>query len=127
MEEDLSQYRVMSFETIKKMTPEEFRIYYADKQTEEDIAEAYEVASRADAWFYDIIYDYAEGTPEHLSAVEISNEWSDLYDEWQEKIFNILRSEGVVIPKSGQISVLTPFMERNGYYNSGGWWIKEKK
>ena len=39
-------------------------------------------------------------------------------------IYEILRSDGIEIPKNRQIIVLEPFMKRNGYRNGNGWWIK---
>lgn len=35
-----------------------------------------------------------------------------------------LFNEGITIPKTYQIEVLIPFMERNGYIYYGGWWYK---
>ena len=34
--------------------------------------------------------------------------------------------EGVTIPEKGQLAVIAPFMERYGWIDSAGWWIKEK-
>ena len=36
-----------------------------------------------------------------------------------------LQSEGVSIPQAGRIAVLSPFMERNGFYDGDGWWIAQ--
>lgn len=53
----------------------------------------------------------------------ITDAWGELMDKLKEEIFVILRSEGIDIPERGQISVLKPFMERNGYYDGSGWWL----
>ena len=46
----------------------------------------------------------------------------------KDKIFAVLVNEEITIPKTGQITVLIPFMERNGYYEGNGWWfLKEGK
>ena len=42
----------------------------------------------------------------------------------EEKIYVILRSEGITIPDEGRIDVLEVFMERNGYKDRGGWWVR---
>ena len=47
-------------------------------------------------------------------------------DEYEERIFVILRSEGIEIPKTGRIKILEPFMKTNGYRDGNGWWIKDK-
>jgi hypothetical protein len=44
-------------------------------------------------------------------------------DEMQDRIFDILKTEHIHIPRTGQRDVLKPFMERNGYYNGNGWWV----
>ncbi|MDD7595726.1 MAG: hypothetical protein SOV18_04955 [Eubacteriales bacterium] len=44
---------------------------------------------------------------------------------YEAQIYGILKSEGVVIPEHGQINVLIPFMERNGYEDCTGWWMKK--
>ena len=43
----------------------------------------------------------------------------------KEKIFEILISEGVDIPETGQMRVLEPFMARFGYIDDNGWWIRQ--
>ena len=40
------------------------------------------------------------------------------------QIFALLQSEGVAIPDSGQNAVLQPFMEKYGYTDGNGWWVK---
>ena len=45
---------------------------------------------------------------------------------YEAQIYVILKSEGVVIPEHGQIDVLIPFMERNGYEDCTGWWMKKQ-
>ena len=45
------------------------------------------------------------------------NELFELAKEIKNDIFRILSSEGVEIPDTGQITVLQPFMLRNGYYD----------
>ena len=32
-------------------------------------------------------------------------------------------NEGIEIPKKGTITVLDPFMRKNGFYDANGWWL----
>ena len=62
--------------------------------------------------------------PDFTEAQAITDEWCGLMDEYEEQILAILRSEGIDIPNRGRITVLAPFMERYGYKDGNGWWIK---
>ncbi|MGN1306252.1 MAG: hypothetical protein ACI4V3_01115, partial [Faecousia sp.] len=44
---------------------------------------------------------------------------------WLTFSLTFTRSEGVSIPERAQIKVLAPFMERNGFQDGRGWWVKE--
>ena len=115
----------MAEEPIAGKTPEEIREFFSAKNTEQDLADAFAITSNQFFWVADNIYDYEEGTPERKTACEIADGWGALMDEYEERIFEILTSEGVTIPASAQIRVLIPFMARNGYRDANGWWIKD--
>jgi hypothetical protein len=118
---------VMGQEPLPNMSAEEVRAFFADKHTQEDLADAFAVASNKFWWVEDNVYDYEQGTPEHKEACALTDEWRDLMNEYLTRIFEILTSEGVAIPETGQITVLEPFMQRFGYIDGNGWWIKEQK
>ena len=113
-----------SKESIPDDTAAAVQAYFADKHTEQDLADAYAIASNSFFWVEDEEYDYEEGTPEHAEARRITDEWCSLMDFYKENIFSILSCEGIAIPETGQIHVLIPFMERNGYVDENGWWYK---
>lgn len=115
----------MAGEPIPDVSPADVRNYFIGKQTEKDLADAFAMASNKFFWVEDNIYDYEEGSTEYISACAITDEWCTLMDEYEEKIFEILRSEGITIPKTGRIHVLKPFMKRNSYIDGNGWWIKD--
>ena len=93
-------------------------------ETEQELAGLFAVVDNKARRVEDDVYDYAEETAEYQQAVGIADEWFALSDILRHRILAILRAEGVVIPKTGQICVLEPFMKRNGYRNGQGWWIK---
>ena len=127
MKDNLNDIVIMESEPIPNKTPTDVRNYFIGRNTEKDLADAFVIVSNKFWWVEDNEYDYEEGTPEHRAACAITDEWGALIDEYEERIFAILRGEGVKIPESGRIKVLEPFMKRNGYIDGNGWWIKDKK
>ena len=114
---------VMGSEPIHGWEPEEIEEWYSQNHTETGLAQAFAAASNKFWWVEDNEYDYEEATPQYREACRITDVWRDLMDKLQEEIFVILRGEGISIPERGQIKVLVPFMERNGYYDGNGWWV----
>lgn len=90
-------------------------------RSERDLAKAYCIASNR---YWGLVVDYAD-TEEWESVEETAAEWKELYDILTENILEILRSEGIEIPSVGLISVLIPFMDRNGYEDFAGWWFEK--
>lgn len=127
MEENINDIVIMASEPIPDMSPAEVRNCFVGKQTEKDLADAFAMSSNKFFWVEDNIYDYEEGSEEYVAACAITDEWCALMDEYEEKIFAILRSEGIAIPQTGRIHVLKPFMKRNGYVDGNGWWVKAEK
>lgn len=93
-------------------------------EEEQELAEAYAMASNK-AWLVeDDVHDYEEGTPEYQEACRVTDDWFAVEETLRNKIFTILKSEGVDVSTERYIYVLKPFMERNGYRDGGGWWIR---
>ena len=115
---------IMGGDPAPGFTIEKMRALAKLASTEWEIADAFAVASNKAWWVEDKKYDYEEGTEEYKNVCIIIDDWFDVSDMLKEKIFTILRSEGVSIPDKGQIAVLSPFMERNGYRDYQGWWVK---
>lgn len=116
----------MGSDPFPEMTPDELRAWYAANHTEYGLAAAYAAASNKAWWVEDDIYDFEEGTPECDHAVAVCHAWFAVMDEFKEEIHDILRSEGIAIPEREQIAVEIPLMERNGYMDGCGWWVKKK-
>lgn len=90
---------------------------------ETDLASLFASVDNKAWWIEDELYDYEEGTVEHAQIKETVDNWFSLSDTLRKMIFDVLRCEGVLIPKTKQIDVLEPFMRRNGYRNAQGWWL----
>lgn len=97
--------------------------------TESELAKLYAEVENKSWWIEDQIYDFEPDTEEYKKVNELTDSWFALADKLRSKIFEILKSEGVEIPKTEQITVLEPFMKRNGFRDGQGWWIscRQKK
>ena len=95
--------------------------------SEQELADLYADVCNKAFWIEDEEYDYDEGTEEHIKACQISDEWFNEEEKLREIIFYILRNEGIEIPESSQITVLSIFMERNGYRDGNGWWGEKEE
>ena len=95
--------------------------------SEQELADLYADVCNKAFWIEDEEYDYDEGTEEHIKACQISDEWFYEEEKLREIIFYILRNEGIEIPERGYITVLSIFMERNGYRDGNGWWVEKEE
>lgn len=116
---------MMAEEPIPGKSAAEIKAYFFDKNTEKDLADAYAITSNKFWWVEDNVYDYEKGSPEYQIACAITDEWENLMCEYENKIFEILKNEGITIPSTGRIDVLKPFMAKFGYADGNGWWIKQ--
>ena len=106
---------------------EEIRNWLKENTDTKSLAVAFALADdKSSAVSFDVD-DYEEGTEKYKKACQIEYEWFSLEEELKERIFDILRSEGVEIPETGQIEVLEPFMKRYGYFDGNGWWIRKNE
>ena len=123
-DEETSIY-LMDTEPILDWTTEDLLEWYRSNPGESGLAEAFAAASNKFFWIADTENDYEEGTPEQKEASKRIELWGKTMDRLKEEIFEILKREGVEIPETGQITVLSPFMDRNGFYDGDGWWIRK--
>ena len=93
-------------------------------KTNQELAEVYARVDNKYKWVSSDVDDYDEGTEEYKNARLISDEWRYEEHKLRVKIFKILEEEGIEIPEDGQITVLAPFMEKYGYRDGRGWWVK---
>ncbi len=111
-------------EPSPNLTAEMVEKAMAEIKTETELANLFAVVDNKAWWIEDEEYDFEEGTEEHKLAKAKADLWFDLSGKLLDKIFDILRAEGVEIPAKGYIVALEPFMKRNGFRNGNGWWIK---
>lgn len=118
---------IMANDPTQGISASEIETYFADKQSAQDLADAYAITHNAFWWFEDNEYNFEEGSPEHKAACLITDEWGNLMKLYQSRILDVLRREGIEIPHTGQIGVLVPFMREYGYKDQSGWLVKESR
>ena len=116
---------IMAEDPTPEITPQDIKGQYSLPLAENELAEVFAITSNKFWWIEDIVYDYDKESPEYQQAKALVAEWHSLMELYEAQIFGILKSEGVFIPERGQIDVLIPFMERNGYEDCTGWWMKK--
>ncbi len=124
---DVKDVVVMGSEPMPDMTVEDAKKWYEAHENEAGLAEIYANVYNKASWVDDEVYDYEKGTKEYEDACSIADEWWALSDLYEGLILNLLKNEGLEIPEKGYISVLRIFMDRNGYKDGSGWWIKKEK
>ncbi len=92
---------VMGSEPTPDMTLEMAEIAAKECVAESELASLFAIAENKAWWIEDEEYDFAEGTVEHIQAVEKTELWFALADKLRKRIFCILQSEGVEIPSKG--------------------------
>ena len=80
-------------------------------------------------WFIeDALYDYDEGTEEYKRVRAIVDAWGAILDSLDQRIMEAARTEGLLAerqPNSGTMKQLAAFMDKYGYRDGRGWWVKK--
>lgn len=81
-------------------------------------------------WFIeDDHYDYEEGTDEYEAVRRIVEARGDMMDELDHRVMETAEQEGLLAerqPDSGTVKQLESFMNKYGYRNGRGWWVKRE-
>ena len=80
---------VMASDPTQGISASEIKTYFADKQSAQDLADAYAITHNAFWWFEDNEYDFEEGSPEHKSACLITDEWDSLTPLGESEIYEL--------------------------------------
>ena len=116
---------VMCSEPYPDLTIEAVEEMVTNIEAESDIADLLCIVNNKAWWIEDDLYDFEVDTEEYNQVRERTTAWFSLMEKLENMIFDILKLEGVEIQDRGYISVLIPFMKRNGYVDGRGWWVKE--
>ena len=92
------------------------------------LADAYAEAHSAFWHATDQICCYAEGTEEYLNARHEADNWYERMNDLEQQILKTAEAEGFLNEAkqdAGTAKRLRVFMDRYGYRDVGGWWIKK--
>ncbi len=123
MEVGLTDICVMASDPAPNLTLEMAQEMFETIESELDLAVLYTNVENKFWWLEDDIYDYEEGSKEYIELRGTLDSLWTLLQLLKERIFDILRSEGIVVADKGQVKMVEPFMIRNGFKNANGWWI----
>ncbi len=119
---------VMATEPAQDLTPDDllhdFRVV---DDSDENLAAVYAIAFNQVGW---LMHEYDEEYDPEIEDRYLA--WSKVEAELREEIFSVLRHENPVAlekalaERKGYYYIVKPFMERNGYLDGQGWFIKAK-
>lgn len=114
---------VMIKEPLVFLNPQDVRKWLCLDQTEKNLATAFANVSNKAGW----LLHEADSSWEYRDKL---HNWMELEIELYNFIFDILSKENENGFSNHKLSggahyIAEPFMNRNGYIDGGGWWIKE--
>lgn len=119
---------VLCSEPLKDRSVDDMRLWISQNRAESDLATAMSLVHRKSGWLAHLTDD--EGGEIYA---EESHKWWELEKELCSEIISIMKEEnerGAAnhnLEKRGWHYMIEPFMNRNGFRDGAGWWIKEKE
>lgn len=110
-------------EPLESVATDDIRCWLNENYNEYNLAVAFADTNNKVGWLmHDSDEDYAVSV--------LVDKWYELYIQLFNMILKILTDENRLKKTNHQLEggthyIAKPFMERNGYYDGGGWWIKE--
>ncbi len=119
---------VLAGNPMPNMSVEDMQRIITFSTTTQELVDAY-VGVHNKFWFIeDSLYDYEEGTGEYEKVRSVVDAWGDMMDELDKCIMETAANEGLLAerqPNSGTVKQLEAFMDKYGYRNGCGWWVKK--
>ena len=119
---------ILDGSSANNISIEDMKQIIAGIKTTQDLADAYATVNNIWPIKEDEIYDYEEGTKEYERACLVSDSWSDLLEELEERAIEVASEEGMIdenMKDAGTFYQLERFMNKYGYYDGSGWWIEK--
>lgn len=118
---------ILAGDPLPDVSVEEMQQDISSITTTQELVDAY-VNVHNKFWFIeDDLYDYDEGTDEYGKVQSVVDAWGDMMDELDRRIMETAAAEGLLAerqPDSGMVKQLEAFMDKYGYRNGCGWWVK---
>ena len=120
----MKQMTILTAEPLKDWEPNDVRNWLKKNTEQCDLAAAMSMVWNKTGWLHHGLDD----DPPTVTKRDYCK-WRKLEEELFHMILATLESEigtRIDLADTGWIRAIAPFMERNGFFNSGGWWIKKK-
>ncbi len=114
--------------SMQDISNEDIKKIIADIKTTKALADAYATVNNIWPIKEDEIYDYEEGTKEYEEACYITDAWIKLLEGLENRAIKVAMEEGLIdesMKDVGTFYQLERFMNKYGYYDGSGWWIKK--
>lgn len=120
---------ILAVDSLPDVSVEEMQQIISSITTTQDLVNAY-VNVHNKRWFIeDDPYDYDEGTDEYENARSVVDAWGNMLDELDKRVVDTASAEGLLAerqPDSGTVKQVEAFMDKYGYRNGRGWWVKKR-
>jgi hypothetical protein len=114
---------IMCGDPCPDKTPEDIWSIAKGKCSIQELVDAYVIAHNKFWWVEDEVYDYDEGTEEYNKACEITDAWAEVMDYLCDNLIKCASEDGILATGESHYG-LKPFMEKYGYRDGHGWWVK---
>ena len=94
----------------------------------QDLVEAYVMVHNKFWYIEDDLYNYEEDSEEYKSVKFVVEKWAELMHILDRRIMEKAEDEKLLddrLPNFGTIKQLERFMDKYGYKDGHGWWIKK--
>lgn len=128
-EKVVDDVRVLISEPMPDITIDEMRAIITKISSVQELVDAYVNVHNKFWYIEDDVYDYEEGTLEYNEICSKVALWRQLMNSLDDQILRKASEEGLLMERkegAGTVAQLTKFMDKYGYKNGSGWWIKNE-
>ncbi len=118
---------IMGGDPLPDRSLEDMWVIAKNYSTTQELVDAYAGAHNKFWWVEDDQYDFEEGTEEHIKTRAVTKAWEQVLDYLEERVITCAIEEGLFAerqPNSGFVKQMEAFMEKYGYRDGRGWWVR---
>ncbi len=119
---------IMAGDPMPDISAEEMKDRISKISSVQELVDAYVNVHNKFWYIEDDLYDYEEGTEEYERFRSIVETWGEMMDELDSRIMKKAEEQGLLAPRqknSGTVKQLEAFMDKYGYRDGCGWWVKK--
>lgn len=118
---------IMEGDPLPDRSLEDMWVIAKNYSTTQELVDAYAGAHYKFWWVEDDQYDFEEGTEEHIKTRAVTEAWEQVLNYLEERVITCAIEEGLFAerqPNSGLVKQMEAFMEKYGYRDGRGWWVR---